>query len=66
MQEVWPDMHREIKEGIYATVADVLWKNKAPDVLVARMAEALHHADYTDFRPVDFKERAYGLNTAHP
>lgn len=57
----------EAKEIIYGAVADVLWQNQASDVLVARLATALNIADYNnDFHLKDFKERAYGLNTAHP
>lgn len=60
------EVHRAYMERIYAAVADVLWQNSAADVLVARMAKALHNADWKYFQPTDFKERAYATARSHP
>lgn len=55
---------REAAEAICGIVADLLWQNKASDVLVARMANAFR--EMPGFASRDFIDRANGLTGAHP
>lgn len=59
-------MYREQKAMLYAVLSDILCQNRAADTLIARIASRFKQIDPCEFSATDFKERAYGIPTAHP
>jgi len=53
-------------ETVYGAIARSLWKNRAPDELIARLAADIQERDWRYFNRSDFVETAYGPRTAHP